>query len=694
MNRMTGIYKQIRFGTGAMKKLITFFLYILLVLPGMAQTSAKNDELKFNADYFLMRNDFDKARKIYLNILDLEPENSDIMYRIGVCYLNSENEKGKAVKYLAEATKNVSARYNTNSFKEFHAPIEAYFLLGSAYRINNQLDEAIDAYEKYKEYLDPKDKYNRKVTDQYIQNCRYAGELLKKPKDVTFTNLGNVINNNLANFNPVISGDGKILAYTSPGKQGYDIYVSTFNDSTWSVPKNITPVLGSGKYMKTSSLSYDGNTLLLDLEDPENSDLYSSEFKKGRWSKVEPLNKAINSKYNETNGSFSADGKTLYFTSNRKGGVGDLDIYRSLMQGNGWGEPQNMGPDVNTPYNEETPFVSADNQVLYFSSEGHKGMGGYDVFRYDLVNPGKEAQNMGYPVNTTENNLFFVPFGDGSTAYYAFRGEDSYGGRDIYRVVLNEPFVEEVEAAEPMAGVEPEAAAADTQNAGAEPEAAAVGTEAVVEPETAAVAQEAMMEPEAMAVVVPEAGAVTQNAGEEPEAAIVEPVAVVVPEAAAVTQIAEMEPGDEEPGKAKSYTIQFMALRKPVDLQYFHGFSDISVTLGEDHWYRYTWMTTTDSLQADRIKRDLITKGFTDAFIRRKPVVPRYTVQVMAVPGPVTDLNAFSNLQEISARKYSDKFCRYTTGWFESRDDARNALEQIKSLGYPKAFVRKFKTLQ
>lgn len=305
-----------------MKKLITSFLIILLALPCMSQTSVKNDELKFNADYFLMRTEFEKALAIYLNILDLEPGNADIMYRIGVCYLNSENEKDKAIRYLSEASKNISVKYNTNSFKEFHAPIEALFLLGSAYRINNQLDEAIDAYEKYKEYLEPKDKYNREVTDQYIQNCRYAGELLKNPQDVTFTNLGNVINNSLANFNPVISGDGKILAYTSPGKQGYDIYISSFNDSAWSAPKNITPALGAGKYMKTSSLSYDGNTLLLTLEDPENSDLYFSQFKKGRWSKVEPLNKEINSKYNETNGSFSADGKTLYFTSNRKGGRG------------------------------------------------------------------------------------------------------------------------------------------------------------------------------------------------------------------------------------------------------------------------------------------------------------------------------------------------------------------------------------
>ncbi len=153
----------------------------------------------------------------------------------------------KSIKYLYDASKNVSEKYSTNSFKEFHSPVEVFFLLGSAYRVNNQLDEAIAAYEKYKEFLDPKDKYNREATDQYIRNCQFAKELLKKPHNVTFTNLGNVINNNLANFNPVVSGDGKILAFTSPGKQGYDIYISSFNDTCVVCAKEYIPGSGSGK---------------------------------------------------------------------------------------------------------------------------------------------------------------------------------------------------------------------------------------------------------------------------------------------------------------------------------------------------------------------------------------------------------------------------------------------------------------
>jgi len=689
-----------------MKKLIISALFIALVLPCMTQTSGKNDELKFDADYFLMRSDFDKALDIYLRVLKSEPQNADIMYRIGICYLNSENEKGKAIQYLYDASKNVSTRYNTNSFKEFHSPVEVFFLLGSAYRVNNQLEEAIAAYEKYKEFLDPKDKYNRDATDQYIRNCQLAAELLKKPHNVTFTNLGNVINNNLANFNPVVSGDGKILAFTSPGKQGYDIFISSFNDSVWSVPRNISPALGGGKYMKTSSLSFDGNTLLLDLEDPENSDLYTSYFKKGRWTKAEPLSKEINSKWNETNGSFSADGRTLYFTSNRKGGEGDLDIYRSTLQGEVWSAPQNLGAEVNTPYNEETPFVSADHKELYFSSEGHTGIGGYDVFRYDLSGQAKGVVNLGYPVNTTDNNLFYVPSGDGSTAYYAFRGPDSYGGRDIYQVtVIPDPpepepmtVVPEAVAAQP----EPEKLAAEPEVTAVEPETAAVEPEVgAEEPEAGTVATDVAVVPAAVSVQ-PDPEPVTVAAAGNTEAVTAEgePEAVAVSAFKPDPEVIQPEPAEvaprpvEEAGKARSYTVQFMALKKPVDIQYFRNLSDISITLGHDDWYRYTWITTTDSLVADKMKNDLVNKGFADAFIRRKSIVPHFTVQVMAVPGPVTDLKVFANLPEISVRKDSDKFCRYTTGWFETKDDARNALAQVRSMGYPKAFVRKVKTLQ
>ena len=444
------------------KALIGLFLLGWAINAG-AQTSSSNDELKLEADYYLVLKEYDRALDMYLRVIKSEPDNADIKHRIGICYLNSEQDKPKAIPYLEEAVEKVSVKYNPNSFKETNTSYEAWFTLGSAYRVNNELDKAIEAYKNYKSYLDDGDEYNNSVVGQYIRSCETAREMQQRPVNVTMINAGNRVNNEKPNYNAVVSGDGRTMLYTSPARQGYDIMMTTLSDSGWTTPKNITSILGTGKYMKTCDLSHDGTTLLLALDDPEKADIFISRFNKGRWSKVEPLGKNINSNSNETHACISADGKTLYFTSNRKGGFGDMDIYRSVLDEKGeWGKAVNMDAAINTELNEETPFLSDDETILYFSSEGHNGMGGYDIYRINPEQQGAEAVNMGYPLNTTDNNLFFSPAGDNMTAYYAVAGGDSYGARDIYLVTVSEPepepqYIPEIEPEVVLADIQPEA---------------------------------------------------------------------------------------------------------------------------------------------------------------------------------------------------------------------------------------------
>jgi tetratricopeptide (TPR) repeat protein len=669
------------------KAAISVTIYLIAV-AGFAQTLARNDELKFDGDYYLMRKEFDKALKLYLDVLKTEPANADIKHRIGICYLYSENEKAKAIPYLEEAGEKVSLRYKTNSFKETNAPIETLFLLGSAYRVNNEFDKAIAAYTRYKDYLDKNDKYNREVTDLYIRNCKLARELQRYPIHVTMTNLGNKLNNELPNFNAVVSGDGKTIAFSTPGKQGYEIFLSNYGDSGWTAPKNITSMLGTGKYLKTCDLSNDGQTMLLVMEDPENSDIYISNYNKGRWSKAVAIGKEINSKSNETHACLTADNKFIYFTSDRKGGTGDLDIYRSTRDPSGkWGKPVNLGPLVNTPYNEETPFVSNDGNTLYFSSEGHDGIGGFDIFRYDLNSANAHSINMGYPLNTTDNNLFYYPFGDGNKAYYSVAGDDSYGGRDIYLVELKPDSREEQETAITAA-----IAAVKAEEEKEEEQIVKVREE---EKEVVKVEEEVVNvikgeeEVKEVAKVEEEVTDVEMTGKEETEVAV-ERESLPVAE---VTN--EMRPADEMvTGNVKSYVVQFMALRHPVDLTYFTGLSDIFVTYSEDKWYRYQWRATTDAAEAEKIKDELVDRGFGDTFIRKKNIVPNYTIQFMAVPGPVVNLTQFNGITSVSVSKGKDKFCRYTTGEFETRSEAMAQLDYVKQSGYRKAFVRKVKILQ
>ena len=153
---------------------------------------------------------------------------------------------------------------------------------------------------------------------------------------------------------------------------------------------------------------------------------------------MEPLDENINSKWNEVHASITADGKRLYFASDRKGGVGGYDIWYSDLQPNGkWGKSVNMGPTINTKLDEDTPFASEDGKVLFFASQGHENMGGYDIF-YSIKdgNQWSKAINLGYPINTTLDDKFYFPLGDGTTGYMAKRLTGGLGLQDIYRVKI------------------------------------------------------------------------------------------------------------------------------------------------------------------------------------------------------------------------------------------------------------------
>jgi tetratricopeptide (TPR) repeat protein len=674
-----------------MKMALVILVLSGLFLSGHGQTLPKNDPLKLDADYYLMDKDFKKALNNYLTVLKTEPDNADVKYKIGICYLNSENEKAKAIPYLQEASLKVSEKYNSSSFKETNAPVDAFFLLGSAYRINNQLDEAMNAYSSYKNYLDPKDDYNLSVVEQYLKNCEYAKSMKDHPVQLTTVNLGSPVNTVSANFNAVISGDGKTLFYTSPSRQGYDIFMCTRVDSTWSSPKMMTSALGSSKYLLTTDLSRDGQTLLLTLEDPLNSDILVSHLAKGRWSKAEPLPKEINSKYNETHASLSTDGKTIFFTSDRKGGLGDLDIYKSVLDVKGsWGKAENLGPIINTRYNEETPFMAEQGDKLFFSSEGHEGMGGYDIYYYDFSNPGAGVINLGFPLNSTDNDLFYMPVGDGMTGYYSLAASDAIGGRDIYRVTVEERLGDqEMGGPEEMIAEVPEVKPDSVADLSAvvpeevQPDSVIVQPELVQEvakPDTVADLS-AFAAEEVKPDTVLEEGVGDGESGRDGEVAEVRPDRVEdLSESVPEEGMGDRATGrvGEESSIAISYKVQVMALKKPVDFRTFSNLSGVVVSYQSDNWYRYTLGNFSNRSDAEDLLSQVVAKGYKDAFIKTDAVLPKFTIQIMAVPGPLVDMSAFSELPEIFATRGTDHFCRYTTGEFGTKEEALIRLNDIK----------------
>jgi hypothetical protein len=235
--------------------------------------------------------------------------------------------------------------------------------------------------------------------------------------------------------------------------------------------------------------------------------------------------------------------------------------------------------------------------------------------------------------------------------------------------------VEEEAPAAAAAAVEEEAAAAA---AAAVEEEVAVTAAAAVEEEVAAAAAVAVEEPVAVTITEP----IVETAPSDATPATTEPLAVTIPEPTTPASAAAA-------AAAPAYSIQIMALRKPVDLDYFTGLPDVRVIYSGDMWYRYTVGKTTREQEAAKTLENMISKGYRDAFIRLRDSNPRYTIQIMAVPGPVVDLSKFGNIKEITVTKGEDNFCRYTTGEFGSEEEAAAMLESIKKMGYSSAFIRR-----
>jgi hypothetical protein len=779
----------------------------VLILPLSGQNWGRINELTYDAEYFYMAGQYDKAIKAYSQILEQIPDNANIKYKLGVCYLNTETEKDKAIPYFTEAAAHISKDYNPNSYKEESAPLETYFMLGSAYRVTNQLEKAMRAYRDYLDNLDPKDTKQRQITEQYLRSCENATRMMSDPDLVTRTNLGDILNSESADFNAVLSGDGQTIAYTSTKRDINQIMLSNKVDGKWAKPKAITRQITSKDNFKTSSLSFDGTTLYLIEDDPLNSQIYTSTMTGNRWSGASRLKKPVNSNMNETHASLSPDGTTLYFTSDRSGGQGDLDIYLTKLDKKGkWGKPVNMGPNINTMFNEETPFITSDGKWLYFSSEGHEGMGGYDIFRFNLHETGSEAENLGYPVNTTDNDLFYFPGNSKNEGYLALYNTDGYGSSDIYAVEINpalllkgkvmtdnqasvidtgllvisimelntyqtvahprptntfgdfdckikpgkylltlsapefEIFSKEIsidkDPSEKEMTVYADLVYKGEMMSSAEENDAAGAELFTVDPDTKEYA-------DAQTPVVKDlTETITGSESPAAETAIIESIEkpatktnqiqTTVDESGTTqiqtavdetrtTQIQTAVPEDERyettaqvttshvyrseayidevvkesddvssipQGTSVSYTVQIFALSKPVDLSYFRNLDKISVQLASDNLFKYTWGNVSSLDEAKKLSREVLDRGYREVIIRRRSIVPAYSIQIMSGKTPI-NFKYFGKLDRLKIELSKDGYYRYYYGEYESMDDAREALLKARELGYKNAFIKK-----
>lgn len=425
-------------------KLILIFLTLALgVQTAFPQKNASPREMFLEAESYFLYEEYSEALPIYIQLSILYPKNDNINYHLGRCYLNIPYEKQKSISHLENASKNINPKYKGSSLKETAAPTDAIYYLGDAYRVNNLLEKAIVQYKRFKQMSDP-EIFDHQMVDNQIRACENALILEKQPISVTYTNLGENLNTRFAESNAVISGDESTLVYSAQLQFYPAVFYSFKQNGNWSTPLNINPDLGVDDDCFPVGISHDGKELIFYRNNEYMGDLYVSRLVNGKWTKVKKLNNNINTKYWESHACFSRDGKKLYFTSNRKDSYGGLDIYvstRTDVNHENWGAAQNLGSTINSMLNEETPFITADGRKIYFSSLGHNGMGGYDIFVSSLGADGtwEKPVNVGCPLNTTDHDLFFQPVRDGNEGYMTLSRNDSYGRNDIYKVSVSAP---------------------------------------------------------------------------------------------------------------------------------------------------------------------------------------------------------------------------------------------------------------
>lgn len=419
-------------------KVRILFLIAALIIPAVrsaGQSAEEQRALFTEAESHYLFGEYELANPLYLILNEFLPDNYNIKFKIGDCYLNIPDERSKAISYLEDAVKHSSAEAKADNLKETRAPLEAWFSLATAYRINNELDKAINTYQTYlKLVAESKADVNTDFVNQQITACRNAIRFMEEPSEIEKTNLGPAINQGSVNFAPVVSFDGNSLVYSENRGLENAIFYTIRERGVWQTPVEITSQLGDARDCHPTSLNADGTELYLYKNDNFDGNIYVANLTGGNWSKIRRLNRNINTRYYESHASISFDGKKLYFASNRPGGQGELDIYISERgTGDEWGVPVNAGPVINTPFNENTPFITANDSVLVFASEGHSSMGGYDI--YKTINYGsswKSPENMGYPLNSTDDDLFFHPVEEAGAGYYSIY--TGYKNREIFRV--------------------------------------------------------------------------------------------------------------------------------------------------------------------------------------------------------------------------------------------------------------------
>ena len=391
-------------------------------------------------------------------LITLNANSSNYNYRKGFGLLKLRKNSSDAVSFLQKAIVDTDPLYDAYSPNEKSAPVDAYFHLGNAYHLNESFEEAIDMFSLFISKSQKKSELIP-VAKMRIAQCNNGIEAKENKGNAKLKNLGNIVNTVYPDYSPVVSLDGSVLYFTSKRpwenseSDGYknpqlneypeDIYVSYMNltDSSWENPTRLN-VCTAERNEASLAVSADERKILIYSDSTGLGDIYFSDFYSNKFNSITRLDDdSINSPHFESHGMVSHNNTLLFFASDRPGGYGGLDIYVSKRtKDNKWSAPENLGPTINTSANEDAPFISIDDRRLFFTSDGENSIGGYDVFYSDMKDNGtwSKPENLGYPINSVDDDLFYTTTIDGSRGYLTSRRNGGNGETDIYEIFNEE----------------------------------------------------------------------------------------------------------------------------------------------------------------------------------------------------------------------------------------------------------------
>ena len=421
-----------------MKHLTTLLLIALATASSAQQNySRAHNRMLDEAKVYLANGQYVDATKIYRKLIPVDTTFAEVYFEMGYCLSRVPGMRDRAYAYLERGV----ALGHT----------EAHYELATVRHRQQRFDEAIELLVNYKTI------FHRGVPDAEIDRMiamsNTAKQLVQAPLELEIRNMGAMINSPQHDYCPLVTADGNTMYFTSRregttgslrdpnGQYMEDIYVARRVDEVWSNATNAGVPLNTIVQDATVGLSPDGEGMIIYRTSAglASGDLYETRRQDGLWQMPTLMTDQINGTAHEPSASISPDGNEVYFTSDREGGFGGRDLYRIRRLPNGeWSFPLNLGPQINTAYDEDAPFIHSDGMTLFFSSTGHNTMGGYDIFKSALVdadmNGWSVPENMGYPLNTVNDDIYFCMSEDGTTGYFSSERQGGLGAQDVYQV--------------------------------------------------------------------------------------------------------------------------------------------------------------------------------------------------------------------------------------------------------------------